>query len=413
MQFFYFQLIGTALLLGIQWYVYSGIRGYLGRKPRFRLLLLILSLSFFLFNLPMAAAPLLRVAGFRAPLWVTIDLMPLIYLWHFVWTVLFLMLVMGKFLKIPFFTVEWVMKRFDRTRPAVESFRNHPKFQKFDMRRRQLVRRGLTVVTGAIAFGAVSEFYGKETFDKTDIDIPIKNLPESFDGYSIGFLSDIHSGSFMSEERMRRYAESLNGLGAEMIVITGDFVNSSLDEVYPFRDAFRILSATDGVYGVLGNHDYYTRRVGDVAREIENAGIQLLRNDSVTIGRRGDEIKLVGVEDTGSYDTAMGYFNATTDHGRRGLARILLCHRPYFFKGAAQTGYGLVLSGHTHGGQVVLGELGKDVLAPARIASPYVAGLYTHRDSRMYVSRGIGTVGVPFRFNCPPEITRIVLRREV
>ncbi len=412
MRFFYFFLIGTILLLCIQWFLFSGVRRYLKEIPGSGKKILLLSFLFGLFNLPLLMGPFLRVAGIHVPTWVTINVMPVFYIWHFVSLILFLVLAAGKLLKLPFLTLEWLMRRFTQTRPRVESILENPKYRQFNKNRRLVVRRTLTALTGAFTVGTVVEFYRKDAFDKTDIVIPVRGLPPSFDGYSIGFTSDIHSGIFMSEERMRGYAEAVNDLKADMIVVTGDFVNSSLEEVYPFRDAFSVLSARDGVYGVLGNHDYYTRRVDEVAREVENSGIRLLRNESIKLGRRGDEIEIAGVDDTGNLSTAMEYFNMAKDRGGRQSTRLLLCHRPYFFAGAAQTGYGLVLSGHTHGGQVVLGELGRDVLAPARIVSPYVAGLYTEGGAKMYVSRGIGTVGVPFRFNCPPEITRIVLRAE-
>jgi len=366
--------------------------------------LIIFYAVFALFNLPLLARPFLRLAGLTYPLWITLYLSPIFYMWHFVGAALFLAL-------MAFLTLEWVMRRFTVTRRKVESIHNHPGFQRFDRNRRVVVRRTLTALTGVFAIGTVPEFYRRDTFDKTDIEIPVKDLPESFDGYSIGFISDIHSSVYMDEERMANYAAAVNSLQARMIVVTGDFVNSTLDEVYPLRDAFRKLSAPDGVYGVLGNHDYYTRRVEEVAAEIENAGIRLLRNEHVSVRIRGEEMEFAGVEDTGNLATAMRYFDSARSHGGRDRARVLLCHRPYFFRGAAETGYGLVLSGHTHGGQVVLGELGKDVLAPARLVSPYVAGLYSEGDSKMYVSRGIGTVGVPFRFNCPPEITKVILRR--
>jgi predicted MPP superfamily phosphohydrolase len=412
MRFFFFLLIGAALLLGIQWYLYSGIRRFLKEKPNPGRKLLILSSFFAIFNVPLIAGPLLRLGGVQTPAWVTLNIMPVFYIWHFVSMILFLVLGIGKLLKLPFFSLEWVMKRFDSTRPRVESLKNSKGYAEFNRSRRLVVRRTLTALTGAFAVGTAVEYYRKDTFDKTDIIIPVKGLPESFEGYSIGFLSDIHSGVFMGGERMRQYAEAVNSLDTDMTVVTGDFVNSSLDEVYPLKEAFKVLSARDGVYGVLGNHDYYTRRVDEVASEIEKAGIRLLRNENVKIRKGGEEIELAGVDDTGNLPTAMRYFASAGDRRKRDTARILLCHRPYFFKGAAESGYGLVLSGHTHGGQVVLGELGRDVLAPARIVSPYVAGLYTEGRARMYVSRGIGTVGVPFRFNCPPEITRVILRRE-
>jgi uncharacterized protein len=100
-------------------------------------------------------------------------------------------------------------------------------------------------------------------------------------------------------------------------------------------------------------------------------------------------------------------------HTPLAIPRILLCHRPYYLKTASEKNIDLVLSGHTHGGQVVFGRFGDVVIAPSRLASRYVAGKYRMGNTHMYVSRGIGTVGLPIRINCPPEITMITLRKGI
>jgi predicted MPP superfamily phosphohydrolase len=215
----------------------------------------------------------------------------------------------------------------------------------------------------------------------------------------------------MQRDQMEQYAKMVNGLKADMIAVTGDFVNSSVQEVYPFATAFSLLHAQDGVYGVLGNHDYYTRQVETVAKEVSDCGIRLLRNEHLVIERNGHGVCLVGVDDVGTRKRAGNYFDQALLDSKSGMTRILLCHRPYFFDEAKARDIDLTLSGHTHGGQIVFVRLGNDIIAPARIASPYVAGLYSQGRSHMYVSRGVGTVGVPIRINCPPEITKIVLKR--
>jgi predicted MPP superfamily phosphohydrolase len=412
MSFSIFQVVLSILLLGIQLFLYRNFTRYTRQKENIRRILIPITTLFVAFNIPLIIWPVSRVLRLNIASWVPIYLMPPVYLWHFVSLVLFTLLAAGKILKIPFLTLGWLLGRFERTRSLLDAFRSDSRVRKFDMRRRQAVRQTLTVITGSLALGSAYQIYRKDTFETTVTHIPVKNLPPSFDGFSIGFISDIHSGIFMDEERMRSYAEAVNSLGADMIVVTGDFVNSSLDEVYPFRDAFSILSAEHGVFGVLGNHDFFTRRVDDVVREVEKGGISVLRNRSLTLRKNDDRLHLAGVDDTGNDRTASGYFDSVAaGHADPGV-RILLCHRPYFFPQAASRGFDLILAGHTHGGQVVLGEFGKDVLAPARLVSPYVAGLYREGSAKMYVSRGIGTVGVPFRFNCPPEITKIILERE-
>ncbi len=411
MRFFSIQIISFIFFLGVQIYLYRSFRAFLISRDGFRRFLIPLTTLFLLFGLPLVIGLVLKLSGTRTPLWVTVNLLPPVYLWHLISMLLFILLLTGKLLKLPFLTLGWMLGRFERTTPIVQAVRDNPGLQRFDARRRQVIRQGLTALTGAVALGSAYDIYRKDTFDTTTIRMPVKGLPDSFNGFSIAFISDIHSGIFMSGERMRAYAEAVNLLGADMIVVTGDFVNNQLDEVHPLREAFSILSAEYGVFGVLGNHDFYTRKVDEVALEIERAGISLLRNRHLEIGKNGDFIHLAGVDDTGNELTAGRYFRSVRGAGAAETSRILLCHRPYFFPDAAAAGFDLVLAGHTHGGQVVLGELGTDVLAPARLVSPYVAGTYAEGNARMYVSRGIGTVGVPFRLNCPPEITNIVLER--
>jgi predicted MPP superfamily phosphohydrolase len=412
MTFYLLQFLVSAALVGVQFYLYLKLRRYFAGNDRFRRLSSALSNVFILFSIPLAITLLYRAIGKGLPSWFLLHVMTAVYLWHFISLVLFALLMAGTILKLPFLTVEWLLGRFERTRPVVSAVRSNDSFRKFDKGRRRAVRQSFAIITGGVALGSAYEIYRPSTFEQSVIRLPIRNLPESFQGFSIGFISDIHSGIFMSEERMHSYAQSTNALGADMIVVGGDFVNLHLEEAYPFREAFKILSAPQGVFGVLGNHDYYTRKVDQVAEEMERTGISLLRNRYLTIGRNGDLIHLAGVDDTANPGTAEGAIRAVAGPVAGPIPKILLCHRPYFFPQATSAGFDLVLSGHTHGGQVVLGTIGRDVLAPARIFSPYVSGLYTEGGSKMYISRGLGTVSIPFRLNCPPEITKIILVRE-
>jgi predicted MPP superfamily phosphohydrolase len=267
----------------------------------------------------------------------------------------------------------------------------------------------MTVLAGAAFAGSALGALGKDRYDITEISIPIAGLPDRLQGFTIALASDIHSSVFMTLPTMRNYVSLLNGMGADCIVVTGDFVNSMVEEVYPFAEAFSELRAPLGVYGVLGNHDYYTRNVDAVARAVNDAGIRLLVNERVSLQKENETLHLAGVDDTGSHERAAQWFDKASRGAGEGAPKILLCHRPYYFEEAARRKFDLTLSGHTHGGQIVFARIGNDIIAPARMASPYVAGLYSIGRSRMYVSRGIGTVGIPVRINCPPEITKITL----
>jgi hypothetical protein len=147
-----------------------------------------------------------------------------------------------------------------------------------------------------------------------------------------------------------------------------------------------------------------------VAREVNDCGVRLLVDDKTIIEKNGARFYLIGVDDIGRESSPETKIRTALGSVGSSLPRILLCHRPYFLPEASTLGIDLVLSGHTHGGQVVFGRLGDTVIAPASLVSKYVWGKYREGNSQMYVSRGIGTVGIPMRINCPPELTRIVLR---
>jgi predicted MPP superfamily phosphohydrolase len=260
--------------------------------------------------------------------------------------------------------------------------------------------------------------------DRNDIEIThrtfsIPNLPPAFEGKTITFLSDIHAGPFMDVYEMRRIANLVNDLKSDAIVIPGDFVTSHPDEIVPFAEAMSGLKAPLGVFACTGNHDYYAG-VDIVSKGIEGSGINLLRNENFPMTIDGQSLHIIGVDDMDSKSVDQYIEGKPAEHieaAFRGIpndaATILLCHKPYMFPEFSKTNVGLMLSGHTHGGQIVLGRFGKTVLAFSSIASEYVEGRYVTDDGKsktqMYVSRGIGVVGVPIRINCPPEITQITL----
>ncbi|HTY58641.1 MAG TPA: metallophosphoesterase, partial [Bacteroidota bacterium] len=246
-------------------------------------------------------------------------------------------------------------------------------------------------------------------FDITEARITVTGLPPQLEGFTIGLISDIHSSSFMTKKQMDGYCAGVMGLGTDLIVVPGDFVNSQTEEVYPFAESFSALHAPSGVYGVMGNHDFYAPDPERVAREVDGCGVRLLRNDSVIIQKNGARLALIGIDDVGRSDRALAHMQSASRGVPDGLPRVLLCHRPYFVDEAASTGMDVVLSGHTHGGQIVLGHIGGVTITPAALASPYIWGKYSRGRTQMYVSRGIGTVGLPMRINCSPEITRITL----
>jgi len=209
----------------------------------------------------------------------------------------------------------------------------------------------------------------------------------------------------------------VNSLDSDLILIPGDLTNTQRDEIHPFTKGFRDLKAKYGVYGTLGNHDYFSDPEYICGALANESPIKMMRNESAFINIKGKEICLMGVEDiresgVGKNDVIIKYIGETiekTDKKYQDLPKILLCHKPYIFDSITDKKLDLVLSGHTHGGQIVLAKFGKLNLSIAASVSNYINGLYRSGESALYVSRGIGTVGFPMRLNCPPEITRIKL----
>lgn len=407
--FSFFQIIFIVLLTSIQSYFYYQLLKYFSSHKNGLWLKISIHLIFILFNLPVYFLFFLRIHMKDMQAWMMfLGIYPL-YIWHFSLAVLFIVLMIGKLLKLPFLSLLWIIGRFDSGKKLIQSSRASGNFQKFDSQRRIFIRKGVVTLAGTAFIGSTYGTFHRDAHELTEIVLPIKNLPGEFEGFSIALISDIHSSIFMGKEKMMEYAAAVNDLHADMIAVTGDFVNSMVEEVYPFAEAFSTLSARQGIYGVLGNHDYYTRNVEAVAKEVNGCGIKLLRNQTVEIKKNNAKLYLLGVDDVGTRQRAEDSFDRTLETAQEQIPKILLCHRPYFFEQAANRNIDLTLSGHTHGGQIVFTKIRENVIAPARLASPYVMGQYTIGSSQMYVSRGIGTVGIPIRINCPPEITKITL----
>jgi hypothetical protein len=274
--------------------------------------------------------------------------------------------------------------------------------------RRAFLRTGALGISAIAFIGAGYSISHTEDYDLIERVITIPRLPDEFKGFSIGLLSDVHSSVFMSKEDMDMYVKAMNALKPDVIFVTGDFVNSKTSEVYPFAESFSQLKAPHGVFGVLGNHDYFAN-VETVAKEVDACGVKLLRNDAVKITIGPSFINLVGVDDIGRGAHADEYIRRALVPVTNAQPKILLCHKPYFMDDFASNAFDLVLSGHTHGGQIVFARINDTYITPASLFSKYVWGLYRTNGTQLYVNRGLGSVGIPFRVNCPPEVTKLTL----
>ncbi len=413
-------LLFFGVLLGMQALVYFTFINYWKTtkfyKPAHRWLVLA---PFLIIYVSFIVISIIWGRNFSPPEWFRkIALYPS-YVWIAATYFIAIWLLIGKIVKLPFQIPIWIAKIFKPLRIKIRSFKEKKAVKTVDLSRRRFVRY-TTMGLSTYAFAGAT--YGMLKHDSYEIDykdIKIDNLPPELKGTTITLLSDIHAGQYMNEKDMHEYADVVNSLGSDIICIPGDFVNYESRDIHMLTAAFRDLKAKHGIFGSLGNHDFF-QDANYVAKVLANESpVQLLRNEHRVINIKGKELYMLGIDDTQSsgarMDEVLKYYGAmdeylkTNDPKFNSSPKILLCHKPYGFDTLAAKEIDLILSGHTHGGQVVPLKFGNFNLSFAATVSKYIEGLYKIGKSNMYVSRGIGTVGLPIRINCPPEITKITL----
>ena len=236
--------------------------------------------------------------------------------------------------------------------------------------------------------------------------ITLEKLPAEFQGLRVVQISDVHHSPFLDEERINEAVRMANDLRPDLAVLTGDYISHSRDYIAPCARALGRLRAPHGVFAVLGNHDHWTDAA--LMREaLTHQGIRVLCNESARIEKSASYIRLVGVDDMMvKRDDLRKALEETTWNE----TRILLSHNPAIIREAARAGVDLVLSGHTHGGQInwrmLVGR--KDRKTARWLRRPSRRLMRGHAQlgsTQLYVNRGLGTVVVPLRYGCPPEIT--------
>ncbi len=240
--------------------------------------------------------------------------------------------------------------------------------------------------------------------------IAIAKLPREFHGFRIVQLSDIHHSPFLSEAEIAEAARRANGLQPDLIALTGDYISHSRDYINPCAAALGTLRANQGVYAVLGNHDHWTDS-GMMRTALSEQGIRVLINENIRIERGGSYIQLVGIDDM---MVRLDDLNRALTGTSRDETRILLSHNPAIIREASHAGIDLVLSGHTHGGQInwrllTRREESRTARWLRRPSRRLIRGHAQMGSTQLYVNRGLGTVVVPLRYGCPPEITMIEL----
>lgn len=279
------------------------------------------------------------------------------------------------------------------------------------MNRRNFLR--LAATAGATALAVDSVLLEPNRPQVVRQDLALARWPEALAGFTIAVLSDFHYDAYFSEHPLHAAVPMVNDLHPDMIVLTGDFVSvpgisgdyaRAASGAEPCARLLHQVRAPYGVWAILGNHDEETD--GDfVADTLHSSGIRVLRNESAAIEPKGARFWLSGVSDvlarTADLDTALDKIPANE-------ATVLLAHEPDYADYVARHPVDLQISGHSHGGQVRLPFLPPLYLPD--LARKYVAGLYRIGRLALYTNRGLGTVGIPVRWNCPPEITLLTLR---
>jgi predicted MPP superfamily phosphohydrolase len=240
------------------------------------------------------------------------------------------------------------------------------------------------------------------------VDIPITDLPERLQGFSIAQISDIHVGPTIKRDYVDEIVDAVNELGADMIAVTGDLVDGSVIQLASHTQPLSRLSARHGAFFVTGNHEYYSGATAWVA-EVRRLGMSVLMNEHVVLQHEGEAVVVAGVTDYSAHyfdpaqrsDPAAAIDGAPSDAG----VRLLLAHQPRSAFAAASAGFDLQLSGHTHGGQFFPWNL------LVRLQQPFTAGLHRLGTLWVYISRGTGYWGPPKRLGAPSEITYLRLVR--
>jgi len=277
--------------------------------------------------------------------------------------------------------------------------RDRPDSHRGTISRRAVLKALAATGAGAVmGAGAHGYLFARHELEITRVDVPVTSLPPALVGLRIGLLTDVHRSYWVSHEDVTHAVARLMDERPDLVVLGGDYVTwGNRDYVRPSAEALQPLSARFGVYGILGNHDDDR----DMPAALAARGVQMLKDARTTVNVNGEAVNLVGVRFWTKRASTIG----SLLRGARGFS-VLLAHDPRRLTEAAALKIPLVLSGHTHGGQIVLPGVG----AFAGWRFPVLSGIARRDDTTLFVSRGVGTVYVPVRINCPPEVALLTLR---
>ena len=274
------------------------------------------------------------------------------------------------------------------------------------MTRRQFAIRA---AAASVVMGGIYPFLEAKWCRLTRRTVAIPHLPAAFDGTTVAFLTDVHHGPYVPRGYVRSIVEMTNSMKPDIVLLGGDYSHRGRRYVAPVHEDLGRLQGRLGQFAVLGNHDHWDGLDESIAG-LANAGNTLLRNAGTWIEKGGSRLRIVGVGDlwTDTPDVPGAIGSETTDRD----AVILLSHNPDVAEYCDDPRVGLMLSGHTHGGQVVIPGYGAP-LVPSAFGQKYLNGLVQAPRCQVYISRGVGTVTPPVRLFCRPEVVWFTLTRLV
>jgi hypothetical protein len=278
-------------------------------------------------------------------------------------------------------------------------------------------RKFLGLSAGVVAEGALGKvLYEPQETVVSQVGVTLKRLPSGFDGLRIAQLSDIHFNPFMTTDHLERVVELTKAQKPDLVILTGDFVsaghhrrerNARAEQAWPCANVLRRIESPLGCFAVLGNHDYEAN--ADVVAEALSTGsrIQVLRNRAIVLERDGARLWLAGIDNVTKN-------RAKPEAALQGVSKqectIVAVHEPDFADEMRKFSVDFQMSGHSHGGQIRLPGVGALYLPTG--ARKYPMGHYQIGELQLYTNRGIGVVGIPMRFLCPPEITIFTLKKQ-
>jgi len=260
----------------------------------------------------------------------------------------------------------------------------------------------LRELAGNISKVAKTAIDEANTLTVEEVTITLDRFPSKLDGLRVVHLSDTHHSPFTDLEHISRAVDISNKLEPDIVFLTGDYVSHNADYIAPVAEVLGSLRSQFGTFACLGNHDHWTD-ADLVTHLLRGEGIKVLINEGLRFEARQASFWLAGVDDymAGKTDVPAALKGSYPDE-----PKILLAHNPLIFRQSVRAKIDLTLSGHTHGGQIKMRDPEKRILPRRKLSS----GLHRRNESQIYITRGIGTVVVPARYQCPPEISLLELR---